>query len=270
MKRIQTLCRAVALGAVLVPAAVLFPAAALAGQPLETESTRLLPRGTIEVELGAEHQTSSAGTESALPFAIGYGISNRLELLVEPVPFTSIHDKGLASARGVGDIEATLTGVLFAERAHTPSFAIAGEVKIPTARNVRIGSGKADFTTYLIGSKRFGRWDTHLNLGYTIVGQPAGAQVNNVQSFGVAEEFHANNRFEIVGEVFGSSAALNEGNDAAPTGAESQLTPEIGGAELVGGLGARYHPTGSFIYSIGVTYDNNSAILVHPGLTLKW
>ena len=264
MKQLQPASCAILLGALLLPAT------GRAGQPLETESTRLLQRGVFEVEMGAERQTSSAGTETALPFAIGYGISDRVELLVEPVPFNSIHDKGLPAQRGVGDIEATLTGVLSAERAHTPSFALAGEVKIPTARNARIGSGKADFTAYAIASKRYGRWDTHLNLGYTVVGRPAGTHVNNVQSFGVAEEFHASDRFEIVGEVFGSSAALNEGTDQAAAGTESLLTPEIGGAELVGGIGARYRPARPFTYSMGVTYDNNSAILVHPGVTLKW
>lgn len=80
------------------------PTTSRAGQPIETESTRILKGGAFEVELGAERQTSSEGTETALPLAVAYGISDRVELLVEPVPFSSIHDKGLPSQRGVGDM----------------------------------------------------------------------------------------------------------------------------------------------------------------------
>jgi Putative MetA-pathway of phenol degradation len=240
------------------------------GQPLETETARLVRRGSFEVEMGVEHQSSSQGTELALPFAIAYGLSNRVELLVEPVPFSSIHDKGLPSANGVGDVEVTLTGLLVSERGHRPAFAVAGECKVPTAQNSRIGSGETDYTVYGIGSKRIGRWDTHLNLGYTWVGSPPGTQVNNVQSFGLAEEFQASPRAEVVGEIFGNSAALSEGNGEAGAGSESQVTPEIGGAELVGALGLRYHPDGGIIYTLGVSYDNNSAFLIHPGVTVKW
>ncbi len=254
----------------LVLGCLALPATGRCGQPLETESARLLTRGAFEIESGLERQSSSQGSEVALPFAIGYGVSDRVELLVEPVPFNSIHDKGVPSQHGVGDVEATVTGILFPERAHSPAIAIAGELKVPTARNSRIGSGKADYTVYAIGSKRIGRWDTHLNIGYTLIGRPAGVQVNNVQSFGVAEEFHASPRVEVVGEVFGSTAALGEGGSEASAGAESQLTPEIGGAELVGSVGARYHPSGPLTYSLGISYDNNSALLLHPGVSLRW
>jgi len=264
MKTSRTLVVALFLGSVALPAA------SRAGQPLETESARLLPRGGFEVETGLEHQSSSQGTELALPFAIGYGVRDRIELLVEPVPFSAIHDKGLPSQYGVGDVEATVTGLVAPERGHRPAFAIAGEVKIPTAHNTRIGSGKADYTVYAIGSERIGRWDTHLNLGYTWIGRPAGVQVNDVQSFGLAEEFHANARVDLVGEFFGSSAALSEGSGEGAPGAESQVTPEIGGAELVGTLGARYHPSGPLSYSLGVSYDNNNALLIHPGASIRW
>jgi hypothetical protein len=34
--------------------------------------------------------------------------------------------------------------------------------------------------------------------------------------------------------------------------------------------GMRYHPDGAIIYILGMSYDDNSALLIHPGLTLKW
>lgn len=93
-----------------------------------------------------------------------------------------------------------------------------------------------------------------LRAGTTLIGRPAGAQVNNIESFGLAEEFHAGARIEVVGEVFGSSAALSEGNGEAAASNESRTTPEIGGAELVGSVGARYRPDGPTTYSLGVSW----------------
>ena len=41
--------------------------------------------------------------------AVEYGITNRLELLLEPVPYTAIRPKAGAHATGGGDLEATAT-----------------------------------------------------------------------------------------------------------------------------------------------------------------
>ena len=189
---------------------VLLPARAWCAQPLETETTRLARRGQIAVELGVEHQASSAGTETALPFAVEYGISDRLGLLVEPVPLTLIQDKGVEEQSGPGDLEATLTALVVAEQAGRPALAVAGEFKIPTATNSRIGTGKSDVSGYLIASKRIGRWDAHANVGYAIVGEPAGVEVQNTVSFALAGELHATPRLDFIGEAFGSTVRFRK------------------------------------------------------------
>ncbi len=263
----KTPARSCLLMAVLV--AAVLPVPARAGQPLETETARFLKPGGFEVEGGLEYQTSTAGTESAVPLAVEYGITDRLGILVEPVPFTGIHDKGLRRRSGIGDVEVTVDALAIRERSSSPALAVAGEAKIPTAKDRRIGSGKVDFTFYLIGSKRLGRWDTHLNLGYGFIGKPPGAQVNNIEVYALAEEFHWTSRWDLVAEVFGSTAAL-EGGDSGTVSGESSLTPEIGGAETVGSLGVRFKPIAGTTYTLGLTYDNNNAFQVHPGVTLSW
>ena len=105
-----------------------------------------------------------------------------------------------------------------------PAFAIAGESKLPVAESPIIGSDKTDVTGWFIASKRAGRWDTHANVGYTWVGRPPGASVQNVYSYGLAEEFHATQHWELVGEVYGSTAALAESNDVA-LAARARKTP---------------------------------------------
>lgn len=253
---------------VLGSAAGAIAPAAWAGQPLETESTRILSPGKFELEAGFEHQRSADGTESAVPLAIEYGVTSRLELLVEPVLYNRIHDKGAASQTGIGDVEVTATSLLHRERNGSPSIALAGEVKIPTAKNYRIGSGETDYSLYLIGGKRSGRWDTQVNVGYTIVGAPSGVHVNNMENFAVSEEYRWKEQWQLVGEVFGHTAAQNVGEGTAtPT---NPSTPEIGGAEVVGAIGARYLSLDGFTYTLGLSIDNNGAFLVHPGITLRW
>ncbi len=78
-------------------------------QILETETARPLGRGGLEVGSNFEYQTSSEGHEIALPFAVEYGFTDRLEMLVEPVAYTAIRPKVGTRATGVGDVEVTLT-----------------------------------------------------------------------------------------------------------------------------------------------------------------
>lgn len=251
----------------LVGSLFLTGASAWAGQPLETESTRLLPAGRLELEAGFEHQRSSDGTESAVPLAIEYGITDRLQILVEPVPYSRIHDSGLVAQTGIGDVEVTTTTLLHREGNRSPGLALAAEVKVPTAKNIRIGSGETDYSVYGIAGKRFGRWDTQANLGYTIVGSPGDVPVNNMLTAALSGEYRWKEHWDLVGEVFGNTGAQpgSEGETRVPS-----ITPEIAGAEVVGSLGARYHSWDGLTWSLGLSIDTNAAILVHPGITFLW
>ena len=122
------------------------PIAVWAGPPLETETARLPLRGTFAADFAFEQQTSSSGTETAVPIALEYGLTDRIELLAEPVPYAAIHPKGGSRVSGAGDLEMTVTGLLSRENGMHPAIAVAGEVKFPTAKDRLIGSGMADYT----------------------------------------------------------------------------------------------------------------------------
>lgn len=79
--------------------------ALLADLALETETARILEPGHFEIGSAFEFQTSSAGKEFALPMAFEIGVFRHLELLVEPVPVTSIRPNQGESTTGVGDLE---------------------------------------------------------------------------------------------------------------------------------------------------------------------
>jgi hypothetical protein len=248
-------------------ALLLFLAAPLfASQPLETETARPLTKGMFKIELAAEFQHQKDGTERAFPLVFEYGITDRTEIAVEPVVGTSIRPKGAAAANGFGDVEVTLTHLFLPEQGAAPAFAVAGEVKLPTAKNRLIGSGKTDFTLWAIASKRLDRVDLHANLGYTVVGKPAGAHLSNVVNYALAEEFHASPKLDVVGEVIGNTSSTGD----TVEGSNPTLPAEALNAETAVMVGVRYHVSPSLFFALGVSYDNNHALLVRPGITWRF
>jgi hypothetical protein len=237
-------------------------------QPLETETARPPKKGAFEVQTSFEYQRSKEGTERALPFAFEYGVTDRLSLMVEPVFYTAIRPKVGTRATGIGDLEITLSYLFAREKGWRPALAIAGEVKAPTARNALIGSRKTDFAAYLIGSKRSGRFDSHVNIGYTSVGKPAGAPLKNYVNFAFAEEYFVRPKFALVGEILANSGSSPE--TAIGTTPPLTGTPEISSGEIVGMGGFRYRVRERMFLTIGVSYDNNHAVLIRPGLTFNF
>lgn len=232
-------------------------------QPFETETARLPRRGELQLSATYEYQRSGEGTEHALPFAVEYGVTDRVALLVEPVVYTSIRARAGTSATGLGDLETTLQYLAWPERGRRPGIALAGEVKFPTAHNASIGTGRADFTPYLIVTKAVFGLDVHANVGYSFVGKPPGTPAQNTINFAFAIDRHVSRRFDLLAEVLSTTASIDAGEGVALANA-----PELAGAEQVGMIGLRFRSGSRSVLSLGVTYDNTGALLLRPGFTL--
>ena len=237
-------------------------------QTLETETARLLPRGSVEVGGSFEYQTASEGRERAIPLIFEYGITDKLELALEPVPYTAIRPSTGPRATGLGDLEITLAQLLVHEKGARPAFAIATELKVPTARNKLIGTGKMDYTAYLIVSKRFDSADSHFNFGYTLPGSPAGTPLSGYMHGAAAIVYRPRTRTELFAEVLGQTAASEQGGEGG-NGTTSAPVPEAGGAELVATLGVGRQVSPATLLFASVSYDNNSAMLIRTGFTVR-
>lgn len=259
----------------LVVAVLLAIAAPAGAQILETETARIPLPGHLAFGTGYEFQTSAAGTEHAVPIAVELGVTNRFSLLVEPVLYTAIRPKGGPNATGIGDIEVTGTLVAVPEGIRRPAIAFAGEVKIPSARDVYIGTTKTDYAGYLVASKRMGRFDTHANIGYTIVGQPTGIRLNNIVNGALAADFRASPATLLFGEVLAHTGATSDA-ETVGTARPSVLlpatiiTPEAATGEIVGTLGIGRYVVPSALLSLSVSYDNSNATLIRPGITVSF
>ena len=83
-------------------------------------------------------------------------------------------------------------------------------------------------------------------------------------NFSLAGEYRINSKYEAVAEFLNvTSSGYNLGDTAAATGG----TAEISGGETVGMIGGRYHINPNCFLALGITYDNNNAILFRPGFT---
>jgi hypothetical protein len=236
-------------------------------QMLETETARILRPGRYEIGINYEWQSSREGRESALPFALELGLTPRLEFVLEPVPFTAIRPRAGARATGPGDLEATFVYLARRESTSLPAFALAGEIKFPTARSSLIGTGETDYTAYLLASRRTGRFDSHLNVGYTVVGRTEAGPLSDLVSFAAATEYVASRRWQWFGEVLGNVATSGaESADAAGGGAA--VVPEAAGGELVATLGVARRISESARGALSLSRDNSGAWLIRPGLTV--
>ncbi len=243
----------------------------LFAQVLETEESKPLLPGQFEIGTGVEFQTSKEGKETAFPLSIEYGLSNKFTVLVEPVGFTSITPKTGPHAKGIGDLEITLFYQIVSEKKVLPSISISGEVKIPTAKNKLIGTGKADYTPFLIMSKTTGKFYTSMNLSYTFLGKPAGVVANDLFNYALGTIFTASPKSILFAEVYGNTSAV--GGDV-PEGTivmnPNTNNTELSGGETVGAIGYGYYLNKELLLSLGVSYDNNNAILFRPGIEWKF
>ncbi len=251
----------------IIPALILFLAIQKNGnaQVLETEDSRPLNTGQVELGAGLEYQTSKEGYEAALPLSIEYGISKRLTFLFEPVPFTTIHPKTGRRVTGLGDLEMTLFYQLIKETKGLPSISLSAEVKLPTAKDSLIGTGKTDFTPFLIASKTTGKFFTSLNFSYTLLGKPKGVVANNLFNYAAGTVFELSSNSIIFGEVYGNTSASG-GADVPEIPGNPQKTTEFSGGETVVSGGYGYYVSRNLLLSIGVSYDNNHALLFRPGI----
>ena len=257
------------------------PAAAKADLSLETETARPVKPGHFELGTAFEFQNSPNGEEYALPAAFEFGVVDRLEMLIEPVPFTSVRPPGGPRVSGLGDTEITLSYLAFREQPYIPAIAVAGEIKIPTARNLTLGDRRVDYRVYVVASKRIGDFDVHANLGYNIIGEPAHVKTKNPIDAEFAVEWFVHPKFDLFAEVtyVGSSlkssgsgettAAAGDGGDGGTT-TSTQVTAEVAGEEIVYTAGLRYHLTDHVDVFGSFSYDNLSDRLYRTGITWKF
>ena len=219
---------------------------------LETETAELGKKGEITISNSVQFEKARDGTRTAFTLTqFEYGVTDRAEILIEPFFQEWSKAKGGPTVHGMGDLEITPSYmiVLDDEKGWRPAIVLAFKVKVPTARNRDIGTGRVDYYPYVIVGKKIGHWLLNANLGVNFIGRPKDDNATRNQliyDFSVEREI--SDRWSVFAEVFGNSRpAVDEVSTFA------------------GALATEYKFTEHFNMFVSVGYDTDHLFNVRPG-----
>lgn len=163
-----------ALAAGLLLAMIARPALALdhdnldPNRPIAIEDAYVLPKGEIGLEGGVVYNDRRQGKgRVAFQPQIIYGAFDNTQ--IELMTTTLTEPNTVAGDDKSGDLS---LGVLYnfnTETVELPAFALRVELGFPTG----VKSRGLDTEVTGVMTRSFGRWRTHLNVGYTVLGAPA-------------------------------------------------------------------------------------------------
>ena len=140
---------------------------------LETETAELGKKGELTLSAGVQFERERDGSRTTFTLnQFEYAITDRAEILIEPFFREWDKPKGEKSFHGMGDLEITPSYMIIEDKGGwTPAVVLALKVKVPTAKNRNIGTGKFDYYPYIILGKKIGNWV--LNANATAAGRPS-------------------------------------------------------------------------------------------------
>ena len=175
----------------------------LAGGPADAQDTAL------KLGLGANYSTGDYGTGQdvdiwSVPFSANFETGRWILGLT--VPYISITSAGdvvggtdapvvtkkkktkttggvvdRTTESGLGDIVGSVGYAVLAGGDNTPLVELTGKVKFPTASESKsLGTGEFDYTAQVDFSQDFGKVTPFATLGYRIMGDPAGTDLDNI------------------------------------------------------------------------------------------
>jgi hypothetical protein len=180
----------------------LLSSSVFAARPLTTDDAGTVEKGKFQFETGFDFTRQDNHDREISPsLTISYGLLEKMDVGIGSGYLFVLPKEG-ENENGFGDTELKLKYRLLDERDWMPSFAMTGNLKIPTASESKgLGSGKTDFGINTIVTKNLSkRWVIHLNFGYTFLGEHG---VNNEFNYSAAAQFILSDKWALVGEIVG-------------------------------------------------------------------
>ena len=186
---------------------------------------------------------NESGDMLTIPLYFNYAITDDLEVVYTiPIVDYTIKSRILwkndISESGCGDSTLGFKYKIFDNPTYQTRGAIGLGFKFPTGNDDKgLGTGETDFTIYTAFSKNFERIVAHLNLGYTMTGDP------NTRYYpdGLADKFFYNIGIEYPHTHNVTVMAEIAGEDWGAEGSKVDVIP-----------GIRYSPTENFSFEVGV------------------
>jgi hypothetical protein len=237
----------------LACAMALYSLPARADTVLETETAELGVRGEWLVSNSVQFEKDRDGRGRFTLFQYEYALSNRAEILIEPFFQEWGAPRDGPRFHGAGDLEITPSYMVSLEGRRAPAVVLALKIKVPTASNPDIGSGRYDYYPYVILGKHVGNWILNANFGVDFIGRVPGEQLRDQGIWDFSAERKLGERLSVFGEVFGntSPATGERGTVAEAVAMEYQVGPH-------------------FNYFVSVGYDSNDLFNIRPGFNIHF
>jgi hypothetical protein len=236
--------------ALVIAVSCLLTSGAVSAKVVKTKRTA---HTANEVVVGSRIEVENQ--EYSLPVLIEWSPTKRLELSAE-VAYGRVELDG-SRVGGLQDLELAAVYELVSERRSRPSLSLEFGVKLPTASNSDLGTGKADYTLGAVLSKDFLRWDGQLAASYTFVGSPADENLSNVYEVAASAEWHPSERLDVFGEIVASHGGSGRGG----FGIGGPTAIEGAGFETELTVGVAENLTSRFKLEQGVTFSSSSSIV---------
>ncbi len=195
---------------------------------LETETAQIGKTGEGNFSNAIQVESNSDGKVYLTETQWEYGINDKTEILIEPFFYERQVPKSGPTVSGRGDVEITLSYMIVTESPTRPTILLAQKVKLPTATN-DIGTGKADYTSYVIVGKTFGRVHVNLNFGYEFVGKVSTADLKDQVIYDASVDVPVGPRTTLFVEGYGNTSPETgtRSTNALSAGVEYRLTPHV-------------------------------------------
>ena len=174
------------------------PSLVYSARPLSVDDAGTVDSGIYETEAGIGYSQDKEGNgETEISLSIKQGLTERMDMGVS-LPYVMVSPKGENIKSGMGDAELIAKFNLVKEGDKTPGFSVTLGIIMDTGEeNKGIGSGEMNYNFNSILSKELQFITLHGNLGYTAKAKTA--------SFGIALEYPADERLNLVAELTGEN-----------------------------------------------------------------
>ena len=223
---------------------------------LETETAELGKKGDglISAALQVERD-KDGGLAYFTVNQFEYALSDRAEILIEPFFYEWDRPKNGPAYSGVGDLEITPSYMMMLDDPHSwlPAALAAFKLKVPTATNRDIGTGKFDYQPYIILGKNIGPWIWNANIGYDFVTHLKGERLKDEFIYDLSVQRNITERLGLYAEIFSnSSPAFGEKGTFA------------------GAIAAEYKFNEHFNVYTSLGYDTDNVTTLRSGFNIEW
>ncbi len=223
---------------------------------LETETAELGKKGDSLISTALQFEREKdGGTVYLTVNQYEYALADRAEILIEPFFYEWDKPKDGPAFSGVGDLEITPSYMMVLDDPNSwiPAAIAAFKLKVPTATNRDIGTGKFDYQPYIILGKKIGPWVCNANLGYDFVTSPKGDPLRDQLIWDLSIQRDVTKNLTLFAEIFSNSS---------PAKGQS--------GTFSGAIAAEYKINEHFNVLTSLGYDTDHMITLRSGFNIEF